>query len=171
MSNISGMDKLKILAIGALSSCLIFFVIFTFYGDILTSYVLSSSMSDQVIFTLLFIGLDLIALVASVIISFIIVRDVSLEAIVKAAILSLLISLFVTVLLSYILLLVFFPFVFKNITGFEIVLVWTQAFIYAGIYVFGSSIELFVISILIYYLAFIFLLEQFFTYGVSRTGW
>jgi len=154
--------KLNILGIGILVSFLLFYVVYTLLARILSITVLLDLLdATNTALMILVISLFGISIGMSVFVSVLFSDDLPSRSVVLKSILMSFVLNFVLILgLSYVILYIVSPVLFSQVSGIEIFYVFPKVIIYFSIFL-GHPLYLGVLSILIYYISFIFFLDHF----------
>ena len=159
--NISIMRKLNILGIGVITTLMILLMIELVFAQIITD-LLIGNINDNLILLIIILGLFGFTMIISILIGFVITKDISRDVVFRASRLSfigLIIFLFVVANTT---LFIFYKNVYSQVHGFEILLIFPQVLIYFGIYILDNVFYLFILMIIVYYIFFIIFLEKFY---------
>ena len=152
--------QINIVVIGIASSFLVFFLIYTFFARILVSTILEN-LESYFALLMIFVGLELITVISSIIVGIMITDKMNQSAVLKASIMALLSNLVLLIVISYTCMWIFYPEIFNEIYGFEIIIMMPSVLIYFSIYVLGHPIFLFILSIFSYFMFFLIFLRKF----------
>ncbi|MFW9968752.1 MAG: hypothetical protein ACFFDF_01040 [Candidatus Odinarchaeota archaeon] len=158
---ISIKKKLNIIGIGSLSTLLILLMIEVFFAQILTDTIIGNISNN---FMLLFImmSLFLLSVVISIIVGFAITSDIERISVFKASVLSLGCLLYFLFIIANSSLLLSYKNIYSKIHGFQIVGIFPQVLVYFAIYILGDVFNLFIFTIVVYYIFFVVFLEKFY---------
>ncbi|MFW9971266.1 MAG: hypothetical protein ACFFDF_13820 [Candidatus Odinarchaeota archaeon] len=156
---ISLMRKINIFVIGVIGTLVILLMIETLTAQFLTDFLIGH-ISDNVMVLILILGLFLLTIIISYIVGFFMTGDIQQISVLKASILSFACTILFLFIISNGTLFIYYPQVFSKIHGFEIALVFPQVLVYFAIYILNIVFNLFILTIVVYYLWFIFFLEK-----------
>lgn len=165
MSNVRISNMINIFIVGIMSSILITMMLYLLLAQIINSTVIGV-LDDLSILYLLIFGLEIIALICSIIVSFWIADNIKGSSVYRASILAFLCNLVSLLIISYGSLYLKYPEIFSELNGPEIFLVFPQVIVYFGIYILGHPIFIFIFSNIVYFLFFVVFLNQF--YAIER---
>ena len=151
--------KINIIGIGSLSTLLILLMVETMMAQIITDTILNS-INDNLMLLLIMTGMFLFTTVISIIIGYIITKDMTRKSVFKASIMSLGCLLLFLFIISNGSLLISYRNVYSKISGFEIVPIFPQVLVYYSIYILKDVFNLFLLIIIIYYVFFVIFLEK-----------
>ena len=167
MSNLKLKETINILGTGVGSSLLVFLIIQIGFAQTLVDYVLDN-INDDFALSLVIFGLLFISFIASIITSILLTEFVSELTVLFASFLAFYFAFIGLIVLSYSFMFLEFRYVFSEVHGFEILLIFPQVIIAFAIYGFGNNIiMLFVLSMFSYYLFFILFLDKFYIVKVK----
>jgi len=117
-------------------------------------------------FILLFIilGLDLVILTLSIIVSIMLTEHVEKKGIYKAGIMAYFSSFLFMLLMGYITLYLRYPQIFNEVTGIEILLIFPQIIVYFTLYILQIPILFFILTSIVYSIFFIIFLTEYYEY-------
>lgn len=151
-------QKITILGVGFLASLLLLLIIYVMFAQVIVDFLINS-IDNQIILSLIILGLLMLSFVISLIVGFLITDDIRKTSILKASIMSFLVNFIIILVISYVSLIIFYPNVFSEVSGLEIILIFPQVIIYFSIYILIHPFYLFIISSFVYFIIFIIFLE------------
>lgn len=160
--------KINIVGIGIIASILVFLLMYTVFARALALSFFGEGNDLGLLFIV--ISLELIAFVASIIISIWQTDDLPDNIVLKTAFVAFVINVLFICVLSYGTLYILYPEVFENPSILENALSFPTVLLYFGIYVLGHPIYLFILSIITYYLFFIIFIEVYYPKQVIKRG-
>jgi len=158
-SKISFKQKISIVGLGSVSTLLILLMLEVMFAQIITNTILNN-ISDNLMLLIIIIGLFLLTIVIAFIVGYFITQDIALKSVRNASILSLaclLLFLFITCNIS---LFILHENVYSKVYGFDILWIFPEVLVYFSIYILGDVFNLFILTIVVYYLFFIIFLEK-----------
>ncbi len=161
MTNLDNNEKLNIVGIGIIASLSTFFIIYVLFSRIISLTVLEN-LENNVALLLIILGLFLISLISSILVSLWKCSHISQTSLLAAATMAYLCTLVITISLSYSIMLIRYPEMFAKVSGFEYVLIFPSVVMDFSIYYLGHPIYIGVVSIFVYYLVYIIFLEKFY---------
>ena len=159
-------DTLNILGTGIGASLLVFLIIQVGFAQTLDDFVLDH-ISDDYALSLIIFGLLSIAFIASIAAGILLPQFISELSVLYASFLAYYASFVFLIFISYSFMFLQFKYVFSQVHGFEIILIFPQVIIAFALYVLGEIIALFIISMVSYYLFFILFLDKFYIVKVQ----
>jgi len=159
--NLNLKQIISVVGIGFMASLVILLMIYTAFAQIITDFLIDN-ISDNVILLVIIIGLFIFTIIISVIVGFFITGNISRNSVLKASVLSLLCLVGVLFIISNGILFFYYSNIYDLVYGFEVLLIFPQVLIYFSIYILGTIFNLFIITIGLYYIFFIFFLEKFY---------
>lgn len=160
MPKIDTKTKINVIGIGIGGSVLIFFVIYTLFARVLSLTILDN-MDNYFALLLIILSFEAISVISSILVSTWQMDNINQGNLLAAVIMSYLCNLIAIIVISYGFLMVYYPVVFSEVSGFDIVLIFPQVLISFSIYVLGHPLYLAFLSIFTYYLFFIIFIDQF----------
>jgi len=154
-------DKLNIFFLGNVLTWLLFFIFQPLFAQMIIDYTVNNLSNVEIIF-LIILGLELVSLTISVIIGILITEGIRTTSVLSASIMAYLLTLFIWIVISYIGLFIFYPGIFEEVSGIEIIFVIPQVIVDFSIYVLNDVIWLFIFSQITYFILFIIFLEIFY---------
>lgn len=161
MNKIELDDKLNIFFLGNVLTWLLFFIFQPLFAQMIIDYTVNNLSNVEIIF-LIILGLELVSLTISVIIGILITEGIRTTSVLSASIMAYLLTLFIWIVISYIGLFIFYPGIFEEVSGIEIIFVIPQVIVDFSIYVLNDVIWLFIFSQITYFILFIIFLEIFY---------
>ena len=161
LMNLNLKQIISVVGIGFMASLVILLMIYTAFAQIITDFLIDN-ISDNVILLVIIIGLFIFTIIISVIVGFFITGNISRNSVLKASVLSLLCLVGVLFIISNGILFFYYSNIYDLVYGFEVLLIFPQVLIYFSIYILGTIFNLFIITIGLYYIFFIFFLEKFY---------
>ena len=142
--------------ISLIVSVLIFFMIQVLYAQILVDYIIQFLENQDVFFTIILIFSfgEIIALIISIIVSMIILRKVVRIQVFKAILFAFLINILFWFILSFLSLWFYYPEVFSEIVGYEIIFISPLLIVYFGIYILDNITLVWIFTQITYFILF-----------------
>ena len=159
--DISIRRKINIIVIGCISTLLILLMIEVFFAQILTDIIIGN-ISDNLILLIIISGLFFFTIIISIVVGFFITGDITKMGVYKASLMSLGCLLLFLFIITNGSLLIFYKQVYSKIHGFQVLGISPQVLVYFSIYILEDVFNLFILTIIIYYLFFIIFLEKFY---------
>ena len=163
MSRIDLNKKVSIVILGLMISVMVFFIIYVAFAQFLSDFIIEN-FDDVTNLSILVLGLLFISFISSIAVGILICTDLKKSVVLKASIMAFCINFLILILISYISMFVLYPWIFENIIGFQIILIFPQVIIYFGIYVMQNIFYMFILSQFIYFIIFVIFLEKFHQY-------
>lgn len=160
--------KVSIVGIGIITSILVFLLAYTVFARTLVIALLNKG--NDIGLLLLVILLELIAFISSIVVSIWQTDDLSQKLMLKSALISFGSLLIILSVLSYGTLYILYPEIFEGLEPYELVLVFPTVLLDFSIYILGHPIYLFILSIVIYFLLFIVILDYYFEKEGKKRG-
>ena len=157
--DISLKQKVSIIGLGSISTLLILLMTEVMFASILTD-TLIGNISDNLMLLVIIIGLFLLTIVIAFIVGYFISQDIAIKAVRNASFMSLLCLVLFLFVVCNISLFVLYRYVYSEIYGFQILLVFPQVLVLFSIYVLDDVFNLFILTIVVYYVLFIVFLEK-----------
>lgn len=149
--------KVNIVGIGIITSILVFLLAYTVFARTLVITLLNKG--NDIGLLLLVMCLELIAFISSIVVSIWQTDDLSQKLVIKTALISFGVNLIILTVLSYGTLYLIYPEIFEGLELYELVPVFPTVLLDFSIYILGHPIYLFILSIIIYFLLFIVVLD------------
>lgn len=159
--NIRMKKKINIMGIGIISTLLILLMVEVIFAQILTDFLIGN-ISDNLMLLLIMMGMFLFTIIISIIIGYVITKDISEKSVYKASAMSLLGLLLFLFVISNGSLFIYYREVYSKISWYELIPIFPQVLVYFSIYILGDVFNLFILIIIVYYIFFIILLEKFY---------
>lgn len=156
---ISLKQKISVVGIGSLSTLLILLMTEVMFASILTD-TLIGNINDNLMLLVIIVGLLLLTIVIAFIVGYFIAEDISLKAVRNASFISLLCLVLFLFVGCNISLFVLYSDVYSKIVGFQILFVFPQVLVNFSIYVLDDVFNLFILTIVVYYVLFVVFLEE-----------
>jgi len=153
--------KINIVGIGSISTLLILLMIEVLLAQILTDTIIGN-ISNNLMLLIIMMSLFLFIIIISGIVGYFVAEDISKMSVYGASIMSLgslLLFLFIVANSS---LLLYYKNVYSRIHGFQVLGIFPQVLVYFSIYILGDVFNLFILTIVVYYIFFIIYLEKFY---------
>jgi len=157
--NIRLKQKISIVGLGSISTLLILLMIEVMFAQFLT-YTLIGNISDNLMLLIIILGLLLFTVIIAFIVGYSITGDIKLKSVRNASFMSLMCLLLFLFIVSNVSLFIFYRNVYQNIHGFQILPVFPQVLVYFSIYILEDVFNLFILTIVVYYLFFVIFLEK-----------
>ncbi len=157
--DISLKQKISIIGLGSISTLLVLLMLEVMMAQIITNTILNN-INDNLMLLIIIIGLFLMTIVIAFIVGYSITQDIALKSVRNASTMSLMCLLLFLFIVSNGSLLIFYRNVYQNIFGFQILLVFPQVLVYFSIYVLNDVFNLFILTIVVYYVFFVIFLEK-----------
>lgn len=154
-------QKVNVLIIGVVSSLLLLFMIYVAFAQFFLDYI-EGVVDPDLNLSFLIIGMLFVSIFSSVIVSFVVVKNVKVISIIYASLLAYFVHFFLIIVVSYVSLFSFYPEAFEGLTGLDYLFVFPMTIVYFSIYVLDQFIYLFFISVIIYYIFFVIFLDRFY---------
>ena len=164
MRDIETEAKVKIFILGLFVSFLVILMLWAFWARILYDFALDLLAGNDILL-LIILGLLGISLFASTAVGIIITEDMSRKSVFTASWVALAISFVIIIIISYGFVLVLYPVAFLELVGIDVVLAFPSVIAYFSLYVLNDVFTIYIITIVIYYILFIVLLENFYEYS------
>jgi len=132
-----------------------------FFAQVLTD-TLIGNINNNLMLLIIVLGLFLFTIIISIIVGYLITRNIGTGIVYKASIMSFSCLIMFLFGITNGSLLIFYKEVYANIHGFQILLIFPQVLIYFGIYIMNEIFYTFILIIIVYYVFFIFFLEKFY---------
>ena len=156
---ISIKQKISIIGLGSISTLLILLMTEVLFAQILVS-TLIGNISDNLMLLIIILGLFLFTIIIAFVVGYFISQDIALKSVRNASIMSLACLISFLFVVSNVSLFILHRNVYSKIYGFEIIWVFPQVLVYFSIYVLSDVFNLFILTIVVYYLFFVFFLEK-----------
>lgn len=150
---------ITIFIFGILGSLTAMMMIYVALAQIFLDYVLGNIDPDLNI-AFLIIGLLFITFISSIIVSFLVVGDISTKSVSLSSLYSYLLTLAILIFVSILSLVKYYPSVFEGLEGFEYFGIIPMSIVYFAIFVLEQFFYLFLITVLIYYIFFVIFLVK-----------
>lgn len=157
--NVSLKQKISVVGIGSLSTLLILLMTEVMFAQFLTD-MLIGNISNNAMLLIIITGLFLLTIIIAFIVGYFITQDIALKAVRNASIMSVLCLVFFIFVIANGSLFILYRNVYSKIYGFEIIWIFPQVLVYFSIYVLNDVFNLFILTILVYYIFFIIFLEK-----------
>ena len=156
MNQTKAINIISSVIIGSIISVLIFFMIQVLYAQILVDYIIQFLENQDVFFTIILIFSfgEIIALIISIIVSMIILRKVVRIQVFKAILFAFLINILFWFILSFLSLWFYYPEVFSEIVGYEIIFISPLLIVYFGIYILDNITLVWIFTQITYFILF-----------------
>ena len=158
MANISFRSKFSIIGLGSISTLLVLLMIELFYAQILTN-TLIGNISDNLMLFVIILGLLFFTIVVAFIVGFTITKQIALKSVLYSSGLSLIGLLIVLIVVPNLSLFALHRDVYRDVYGFQIVTAQPQVLVLFSILVLGDVFNLFIFTILSYYVIFVIFLD------------
>lgn len=159
--NISLKQKINIMIVGGVSTLLILLMVETAFAQIISDFLIGH-ISDNLILFIIILGLFVFTIIISIVVGIFITKDIRRLSVLKASIMSLSCLLLFLFIISNATLFIRYKEIYSEIHGLQIVLIFPQVLIYFSIYILGDVFLLFILEIVVYYIFFVFFLENFY---------
>jgi len=156
----------SIVGLGSISTLLILLMVEVVFAQILTDTILNS-INNNLMLLIIIIGLFLFTIIIAFVVGYFISQDIALKSVRNASILSLACLLLFLFIISNITLFIYHRKVYSKIYGFEIIWVFPQVLVYFSIYILNDVFNLFILTIVVYYVFFAFFLEKLYQIKVN----
>lgn len=167
MRTIDGYQKLKIFLIGVTVNIIVFLMIHAIFALIFTDYLVNLVENDGLLI-LIIISLFLISSVVSTVVGIWVTDGISQRSILITSIMAYLSNFLFIIVLSYLGLFIFYPNVFSEVEGLEILLILPSVLVYFSIYVLKNPIFLFILSSISYFAFFVLFINSFFEFKLKK---
>jgi len=157
--NISLNRKISIVGLGSISTLLVLLMSEVLFAQILTNTILNN-ISDNLMLLIIIIGLFLMTILIAFIVGYFISQDIALKSVRNSSIMSLGCLLFFLFIVSNVSLFVLYRDVYSKIYGFDIIGIFPQVLVYFSIYILEDVFNLFILTIVVYYVIFVVFLEK-----------
>lgn len=149
---------MSIIGLGSISTLLILLMTEVMFAQFLTN-MLIGNINDNLTLLIIIIGLLLMTVTISAIISYVITTDIAVKTIRNTIFMSLMCLIIFLFAICNITLFLNYRHVYDNLRGLDVFFVFPEVLVLFSIYVLNDVFSLFVIVIIIYYLMFIFFLR------------
>lgn len=154
------MDLYRIIAsviLGSIVSIIIFFMLQVVYAQIIVDFILEQLGEDAYMnILLILIGGEMIAIITSIVISIITVKQIKKTAVLTAAALAFISNLFLWFVISFVTMFTLYPEIFVNVEWYEIPAITPTLIMYFGIYVLNSVTMIWLVTQITYFILFAF---------------
>ena len=164
MQNIETEAKVKIFILGLFVSFLVILMLWAFLARVLYDFALDLLGGNDILL-LIILGLFGISLFASTVVGIILTEDMSRKSVFRASGVALVICFVIIIIISYGFVLVLYPVAFSELIGIDVVLAFPSVIAYFSLYVLNDVFTIYILTIIIYYVLFIVLLESFYVYS------
>lgn len=164
MQNIETESKVKIFILGLFVSFLVVLMFWSAYARIINDFALDLLVGNDILL-LIIIGLFGISLFASTVVGIMLTEDMSRKSVFRASGVALVICFVIIIIISYGFVLVLYPVAFSELIGIDVVLAFPSVIAYFSLYVLNDVFTIYILTIVIYYVLFIMLLESFYVYS------
>jgi len=153
----------KIAVLNVILTVLFFIIVEALFAQFTVDLILQY-FDSQFILMFIILGLDLIVLIVSIVVSLLITEHITGESIYKAGIMAYFGSFLLILMVAYITLFLRYPEVFSETGGLEVLLIFPQVLVYFAIYILEVPILLFIYTSILYSILFIIFLSEYYEY-------
>lgn len=163
MSEISLEIKAKIVILGFSFSLLGVLMLYAFFARIINDFAIDL-LSGNNILLLIILGVFIITLIVATGVGVLLTEDMSRSAVLKASAIALLATFIVILGISYLSLGIFYPGVYSELVGFDIILAFPSILTYFSLYVLQNTFLIYLIMLVIYFIFYLVFLETFYEF-------
>lgn len=164
MQDIETEAKVKIFILGLFVSFLVILMLWAFWARVLHDFALDLLVGNDILL-LIILGLFGITLFASTVVGIMLTEDMSRKSVFRASRVALVICFVIIIIISYGFILVLYPVAFSELVGIDVVLAFPSVIMYFSLYVLNDVFTIYILTIVIYYVLFIVLLESYYEYS------